>query len=330
MRQGAAEGSAAGHIRGEFQAMKLRTMFGAAAMLAVLMPAGMSPAQDFSNAQFEINRDRVRLGTIKTCAKNATYLVPTTYLYVTARTKLSAGGGLGLAKSKARVFIEGLNKQELQSLAAKVTGEIVGQLRASGYTVLTWDDVKGDVAGKERWPDNPRYGMPTHDARAFPGTDFVVATPSDEQALSYGLTGPAANFGKAAQRTGATLLLPEIYFTLPQLGASASKQDILGYRNSTANISFDPAMHMAGANVYGATAKGGWCSIGVPEHGVRVPAKVSGQFQELQVTKDKNEEWSLTQGDFAFVIDDAAFQAGVLATGRTLAHLIADAMNGKK
>jgi hypothetical protein len=309
--------------------MRLRNALCAAAALAVLVPAATSPAQDFSNSQFEINRDRVKFGTIKTCAKSTAFLVPTTYLYVTVRTKLSAGGGLGLAKSKARVFIEGLSKQELQALAAKVTDEIVGQLRAAGYTVLTWDDVKSDVADKERWPDNPRYGVPTHDARAFPGTDFVVAAPSDEQTLSYGLTGPAANFGKAAQRTGATLLLPEIYFTLPQLGASASKKDILGYRNSTANISFDPAMHLAGATIYGATAKGGWCSIGVPEHGVRVPAKVSGQFKELQVTKDQNDEWSLTQGDFAFVVDDAAFQTGVLATGRSLARLVADAMSGK-
>ena len=317
--------------------MSYRTALTVAALAAIALSPGAAlskaapaPTQDFNGANFEINRDRVKFGTLKTCAKGTTYLVPTTYLYVTARTKLSAGGGLGNAKSKARVFIDGLTRSELQGLSGQITDEIVSRLRASGYTVLTWDDVKGDVADKERWPDNPKYGMPTHDARAFPGTDFFVAAPSDEQALSYGLTGPAGNFGKAAARTNATLLLPEIYLTLPQLGAQANVTNTETWHSSSSNITFDPAMHLASAFVYGATAKGGWCSIAVPEHGVRTPAPVAGHFEELSRKEDKaGDEWSLVSGDFSFEVDDAAFRTGVLATGRTLAQLIADAMNGK-
>lgn len=315
--------------------MKLRTAIAAAGALlasdAAVSKSAPVPAQDFNNGNFEINRDRVQLGTIKTCAKNTAYLVPTTYLYVTARTKLSAGGGLGNAKSKARVFIDGPTKQELQQLSGDITNEIVSELRASGYTVLTWDDVKGDVADKERWPTNPKYGMPTHDARAFPGTDFYVAAPSDEQALSYGLTGPAANFGKAAARTGATLLLSEIYVTLPQLGAQANVTKTETWKSSSSNITFDPAMHLAGAYVYGSTAKGGWCSIAVPEHGGRLLATDTGEFQELGIKEDKfGEEWSVKSGDFTFEVNDPAFRTGVLAGGRSLAHLIVDSMNGKK
>ncbi|MBO9602642.1 MAG: hypothetical protein J7496_09075 [Novosphingobium sp.] len=305
--------------------MKIRNAL-AAAMALALLGGAAPPAQDFNGAKFEINRDRVTYGTLKTCAKGTTYLVPTTYLYVTARTRLSAGGGLGKAKAKARVFIEGLSRSELQELSGQITDAIVARLRASGYTVLTWDDVKGDVADKERWPDNPRYGVPTHDARLFPGTDFAVAAPSDEQALSYGLMGPAANFGKAAQRTGATLLLPEIYLTLPQLGGSTSQT----YSGTHASISFDPAMHLAGAYVYGATAKGGWCSINVPEHGVRTPAPFAGEFTELGVKEETfGDEWSTKSGDYTFAVNDAAFRTGVLATGRSLASLIGDAMDGK-
>ena len=37
--------------------------------------------------------------------------------------------------------------------------------------------------------------------RAFAGMDFTVATPTDEQALDFGLMGPQSNYGKAAQRT---------------------------------------------------------------------------------------------------------------------------------
>lgn len=310
--------------------MIFRKLAGAAATFAMLATSA-AQAQNFNGTSFEINRERVRLGTIKTCAKNETYLVPTAYLYVTIRNSLSAGGGLGAAKAKARVYIDGLRKSELQGLAANIQDQIVTQLRAAGYKVLTYDDVKSDVADKERMKPNPRYSIATHDSRAFPGMDFAVASPTDEQTLDYGLLGPQANFGKAAQRTGATLLLPEVYITLPQLGAQANKTQTLTWRSSSASISFDPAMHMAGANVYGSTAKGGWCSILVPEHGGRVPALVAGEFKELSVSEEKlGDDWSTRRGDYSFVVDNAAFDTGVNTVSKTLAHLVVDSMNGVK
>src|SRR5207253_10244027 len=128
------------------------------------------------------------------------------------------------------------SKAELQQLAGRIETDIVGQLRAAGFTVLTYDDVKQDVAGRARMAANTRYGMPTHDSRAFPGMDFVVATPADEQTLDYGLSGPHANYFDAAKRTGATLLLPEIYLTMPQLGASASTTNTETWHSTQAAI----------------------------------------------------------------------------------------------
>jgi len=303
------------------------------AMLAMLGGATVARAQSappFSGAAFEINRDRVVFGGIKSCAKGTTYLIPTLYLHVTARNHQSAGGGLGNAGSKARVFVQGLDKAELQALAARIHADIVGQMRAAGFTVLTFDDVKADLADRARMESNPRYGMPTHGARAFPGIDFVVVTPNDEQALDYGMMGPQANYGTAAQHAGATLLLPEVFLTLPQLGASASKSEGLTWRSSEAKISFDPAMHLGGANVYGSTAKGAWCSILVPEHGGRLAAPVAGEFRELGVVRDDYGDWSTKRGDFTFVIDDAAFRTGALAVGHSLGRLMTDAMSGRK
>ena len=310
--------------------MRIRDISRAVGIVAALITTTTAQAQQFSGASFEINRERVKFGGIGSCAKSATFLVPTTYLYVAVRNSLSAGGGLGFAKAKARVFIQGLRKSELQALAAKVQGEIVGGLRGAGYTVLTFDDVRGDVADKGRMDANPRYGAPTHDARGFPGIDFVVATPSDEQTLDYGLMGPQSNFSKAAARTGATLLLPEVYLTLPQLGASASRTETMTWRGSDARISFDPSMHLAGATIWGLTAKGAWCSIVIPEHGQRLPAPVAGQFQELGVSEDDYGDWGVKRGDYSFVVDNDAFDTGVMAVGRSLGRLVADSMSGKK
>lgn len=305
--------------------MKLRDLAFAAGMVGALVLGGAARAQSFSDGSFEINRERVRFGTMGTCAKSTTFLVPTVYLYVSAREKLTAGGGLGNAGVKARVFTEGPSKAQLQALAGQVQDEIVGQLRAAGYTVLTYDDVRTDVAGKERWQPNPRYGMPTHDARAFPGVDFVLATPSDEQAISYGLTGQTGPWGEATKRTGATLLLPELYFTMPQMGGQFTHT----LEGTHANIHFDPAMHLAGANIFGATPKGGWCSILVPEHGVRVPATVAGDLEELRVVDD-GDDWGTKRGDYAFQVDESAFETGIRATARSLARLTVDTLKGRK
>ena len=307
-----------------------KTRFAVAlAALAAVTTGATAPPPAFSGAAFEINRERVGYGRIKNCAKSATYLVPTTYLYVTARNQLKAGGGLGNASSKARVFIDGPTKAELQQLAGRLVSEIVGQLRAAGFTVLTYDDVKQDVAGKARMAANLRYGMPTHGNRAFPGMDFVVATPADDQTLDYGLSGPHANYFDAAKRTGATLLVPEIYLTMPQLGASASTTNTETWHSTQSSISFDPSMHLAGATVWGQTARGAWCSISVPEHGGRLAAPVVGRFHELASSSDRGEDWVASRGDFSFQVDDGAFQTGTLAVGRTLGKLIADAMAGR-
>ncbi|THD36721.1 MAG: hypothetical protein E7773_06895 [Sphingomonas sp.] len=303
----------------------------AAGIGAALFTTTATFAQDFSNAQFEINRDRVKYGTIGSCAKSTAFLVPTVYLYVPVRTKLSAGGGINAVGVKARVYIDGAGKAELQQLAGSIQNEMVGALRGAGYTVLTFDDVRGDVAGKSLMAANPRYGMPTHDARAFPGTDFVVATPSDAQALEYGLIGgPNKPFADAAKRTGATQLITEVYLTMPQLGAQAANGENSMFRSSSASISFNPSMHLAGITVYGLTAKGSWCSIGVPEHGVRVPASRVGTFREISVSDDDSSEWGKRRGDYAFVVDDDAFRTGVLAVGRSLGRLTADAMTSKR
>jgi hypothetical protein len=313
--------------------MRLHTLAlaaGTLCMLATPTSAELQSAAQFGNGNFQINRERVRLGSMGTCQKSTTFLVPTVYLHVTARTKISASNGIRGVSAKARVFIDGPTKRELQSLAGQIQNQIVSQLRGAGYTVLTFADVREDVAGKARMEANPRFGLPTHGARAFPGTDFEVAAPSDEQTLDYGMSGPGAAFTAASKRTGATLLVPEIFFTMPQLGASANVSESALWRSSSASISYDPAMHLAGANVYGGTPKGGWCSILVPEHGQRVPASVAGQIREISSVENQYGDWNHQSGDYVFVVNDRAFQTGVLATGRTLSSLIVDSLQGKR
>lgn len=308
--------------------MKFRQAICAASLL--LLVGAAPPPQQFMGANFEINRDRVQFGTIGSCAKGTTYLVPTTYLYIAARTKTGAGGTLGKVGVRATVYTDGLTKSGVQQIAAQMQNEIVSQLRAAGHTVLTYDDVRADVADKSRMEVNPRYGMPTKSMRQFPGIDFFVATPSDEQAIDYGMMGPQSNFAKAAQRSGATLLFPQVWLTLPQIYATASNSEGMTWRSSQAGVGGNPSMHLAGAWINGLTAKGAWCSITVPDHGSRLPAPVAGTFQELGNTTADYGEWSVKRGDWNFVVDDNAFRTGAQAVGRSLGKLVTDTMEGRK
>lgn len=287
-------------------------------------------AQEFSGASFEINRPRVEMGGIGACARSATYLVPTVYLYIAARTKVGAGGTLRSVGVRATVYTDGLTKSGIQSMAAQMHNEIVSQLRAAGATVLTFDDVRDDVSGKARMAINPRYGMPTKDMRQFPGIDFFVATPNDEQAVDFGMMGPQALYGAAAKRTGATLLMPQVWLTLPQLSATASASEGFTWRSTSAGINGSPAMKLAGAWINGLNAKGAWCSITVPEHGTRLPAPVAGTFHELSSSTDSYGDWSIKRGDWSFAVDPAAFQTGGQAVARSLGKLVGDSMNGRK
>ena len=310
--------------------MRFRKAIYAAGLLLAVGAAPPPPPEQFMGANFEINRDRVQFGTLGSCAKGTTYLVPTVYLYIAARTKVGAGGTLGKAGVRGTVYTDGFTKGGIQQLAAQMQNEIVSQLRAAGHNVLTFDDVRADVADKRRMEVNPRYGMPTKSMRQFPGIDFFVATPSDEQAIDSGMMGPQSNYTKAAQRTGATLLFPQVWLTLPQVWATSSTTEGMTWRSSQAGVGGNPSMKLAGAWINGLTAKGAWCSITVPEHGGRLPAPVAGTFQQLSTSTNDYGEWSVKSGDWSFAIDDAAVRTGAQAVGRSLGKLVTDSMEGRK
>lgn len=299
-------------------------------LVAAVTGAQAQPDPKFTGARFDINRDRAKASDIGRCAKAQPFLVPTLYLYTSARVKVSAGGGLNNASAKARVYVDLPEKPELQRMAGVFQDQIVGQLRAAGYQVLTWDDIKGDVTDKARMKINPRYGMPTKDFRNFPGVDFVVATPSDDQALDYGMFGPTRNFDKATARTGATQLVTEVYLIAPDMSASASKSQGLTYKNSSAKINYLPSLHIGAIMMYGITAKGAWCSLGVQEMGWRPLALPAGEIRQVSRDTTSYGDWATLSSDYTFVVDEPAMRIGVDAAARSLGRLVTDTMQGRK
>lgn len=160
-------------------------------------------------------------------------------------------------RAKGKFVVAGLDKEYAQALARQLHDDFVARLRGAGLTVLTYDDVKDDaeVVGMKRYKPDDAYGMPTGGP---PGSknDYVVAFPSDAQAIDPPFQGYAWGFRKVSKELDAMLMVPEYVVDAPLL--TGSKKHGLSSRGATVSVFPEMMVH---AHVAMATAKGGWGSI---------------------------------------------------------------------
>ncbi|MEA2235512.1 MAG: hypothetical protein QOC81_236 [Thermoanaerobaculia bacterium] len=287
--------------------------------LALLASAATAAAQSAAMKPFEINMDRVKVASFGgNFASSKTYLIPTVNLVVSARGSVWAKSGG--AKAHGKYYVDGLSKPMLQELASKIQNDLVTRMRAAGYTVLTYEDVKGepDVASHGRDKLDDRYGLPTTGGLGMPVT-FVVATPTDAQAFDSPVQGPAWWLRGIAKAKDLIVIVPEIKFTVPQMFGETES----GYARDSAGIATDPAMVFEGAAIYGMNAKGGTPSIQVQRHGKRLAAEVTGMIRKVSEDKTTfSSTWETTSGDFVMTLDPVAFSDGILRVGYAVNALI--------
>jgi hypothetical protein len=166
--------------------MKNRVVLLIASLLSVSALA-QSPAMK----PFEINMDRVKVTSF-----GANFGTTSSYLIPTLRLRVSVAGSVwaqkGGAKAHGKYYVDGLDHDMLQGVAKTLQDDLVTKMRAAGYTVLTYDDVKSepDVSGQSVDKIDTRYGLPSSGGLGMPVT-FVDATPSDAQTFSSPIQGPA-------------------------------------------------------------------------------------------------------------------------------------------
>ncbi|MCU1349164.1 MAG: hypothetical protein JWO56_2194, partial [Acidobacteria bacterium] len=152
--------------------------------------ASAALAQSPAMKPFEINQDRVKVTSFGgNLGSSKTYLIPAVNLVISAQGSVWAKSGG--AKAHGKYYVDGLKKDLLQGLASKIQDDLITRMRAAGYTVLTYDDVKAepDVASHGRNRPDARFGLPTTGGLGMPVT-FVVAAPTDEQAFDAPIQGP--------------------------------------------------------------------------------------------------------------------------------------------
>lgn len=198
---------------------------------------------------------------VKSFGDSNTIVVPTLYLRMPVEGKASAssdGDGLrsvgrgnsGNAHVHAKYKVSGLDKALAQEIAKFAYDDFVGKLRAAGYTVLTYDDIKGESFVQElgRYEKDSTYGIAMEDGQ-------MIATPTDDQAIKPGMGGnlisPYQRFGKSKFKEG-TLLIPTFSLTSPLAKAETY--------SSGASIELMPGIALTQGYVGVLTHGGGWGS----------------------------------------------------------------------
>ena len=186
---------------------------------------------------------------------NKTVVVPTAYVTLitdgrVAATKQSGffSSGNNTAKASASYRVAGLDKAYAQQLAQAAQNDFVSQLRAAGYTVLTYAEVKERdfVKAAQRETEVGALGLPV---KSEGGNNFVTAAPSDEQHFKSGFAGGAfAEFqsGGKSRFTDATLIIPHYTFASPQAWAEGSR----GYKSVSAEANVAPGMNLSAASAH--------------------------------------------------------------------------------
>lgn len=244
------------------------------------------------------------------------------------------GGGSGNSvKAKAAYTVAGIDKAFAQGLAKQAYDDFVAKLRGAGYTVLTYDDIKGRdyVASASRDTGNASLGLPTEKVIGTRDT-YVVAAPSDEMAFKVGFTGVFAEFVSMGKPrfTDAAIVIPTYTINAPL----ASTETGSGFNRIEASASVSPAMNLQAASAMWMGAPkvrmGGSMVPGVmtKEPVVNVVESAGTLSKEDTTSKSANAlsktlslfgggSISSSSANYTYTIDRAAYGAGVLraATG---------------
>ena len=271
---------------------------------AVLLALSFTAAAQAPPSKFELNKDRIDLTSEDTFADSKTYLIPTVYLHLAARNATFVKHES--ARATARV-VTPMEKAYAQGLAKQAQDDLVAKIRAAGFTVLTYDDVKADLAGFDRMKDNPEYGLPTRLIDSTPGIDFAIAAPSDEQAFDYSFaTGPVFQFRKLAKEKNLVVIVPQVFLTMPEVASQTSSHALA----ASVALTVVPALKLHWAWVF-AQSGGDAGNIRIQRHGGRTVTENVGTLQKVAETNDAG-DWKGKTGDFTLTLDKAAFSDGVL------------------
>ena len=267
---------------------------------------------------------------------NKTILVPAVYVSLLTEGRAAARQQSGMfqrgnasALASARYKVIGLDKAFAQGIAQKACDDFVAKLRAAGYTVLTYADIKDrePIKNAQREKGDGTIGLPT---KSEGGVSYVIAAPSDEQHFKTALAwGVFAEFIQSAKPliNDATLLIPQYTIVAPQMWGESSR----GYGSVSAEIKTGPGMNLQTASVVWMGKPKSRVMRGAPgvhakQQVINITEKAGTLQQPADTTPQSANALSgvlsaisgagniqRTSGEYAFTVDRDAYTAGAMS-----------------
>lgn len=270
-----------------------------------------------------------------------TVVVPTAYVKFLVNGKVFVskqgsalstlgGGNANSVKASAKYKVSGLDKALAQSIAKQAYDDFVARLRASGYTVLTYDDIKDRdyVQKAARDKGDATWGLPLETPVGSSDT-YLVAAPSDAQQIKVGFTGPFAEFislGKPRFKD-ATVVIPTYTIVSPQVwgetGAGYNRIEAGIKTAAGMNLQYasavwmgKPKVRMGGGNAAGVVTKAAVINI-TEKAGDLVKAADTSPTAANAISKGLSAltgagSISASSADYVFNVDRNAYTAGAM------------------
>jgi hypothetical protein len=312
--------------------MMLTRPFAALLLCSLLIPLpAAAPLAPGAPVTFKLNASRER-----DLRGSPTLIIPTVYVELAVAGKVSAtkqggalaslgGGGSNTVKAKAQWAVDGLDKAFAQSIARKVQEDLVAKLRAAGYTVKTYEDIKGldAVKAAKRQALDAAWGLPLIKSQAIMNSVAVVAAPSDEQyfisGMAWGLFNQFVRGTKSTLGEG-TILIPTITIAAPQAWVETGG----GYKRISAQANVAPGMNLTIARADFMSDRGSGGTLMTTEQIINLNEKV-GELTTRDTTPASANALSSAlsalsgagsistkSGHYLLTIDRAAYEAAVL------------------
>ncbi len=260
-------------------------------LLALVLVSGFQASAADESAPLEVKISKNRP---KSFGESPTILVPTVYVKLPIAGKVFVakqggalsvlgGGSANSVKAKAQYAVDGLDKKFAQQIAAKVQEDFVAQLRAAGFNVKTYEDLKDTDAMKNAKTEKQHedWGMPVEKDPSG-NVVFVVATPSDEQNFKSGLAGGIFNQfisrGKSTLGEG-TIIIPTYTIAAPQAWGETGS----GFNRISAKVNVAPGMNLSFAMASVLTEKGGWGDVRTKDQVINIAENV-GELTDKDTT----------------------------------------------
>jgi hypothetical protein len=206
-----------------------------------------------------IPESRLGLVGMKGLRGSQSFVVPTVLLYLSsegvARVAAQSTRIARQVTGEYRVF--GLRESFAESLAARIQASLTDPLASPGPKPILYDSVKSFESVRQipRMRPDTLFGAPISKTNS-PRTTFVIVAPTDAQLFAGAEMKKHLAFRNFARESGATVLVPELWFQTPQ-----SKR-LLGTPDQvTASMQMDPGMDLYRASITFITATGATGSI---------------------------------------------------------------------